>query len=634
MRKSVGRSHRQRNPLIFFAETLCFLGFATVLYTIFIPGTLPPAGLDSSQFFYFLTASAILSIAAVSAVAATMTNGSSQHFRFHRADGIVTAFALYFLGNAWVHGATGVTGRWEIALLFALYLNTRLYVSLDKKRALASILFLLLVAGLVQEIVGFRQLYGYGYSNHARFRITGTFHNPAPLGGYLAIVTGLALHQALALYRTVSRRFGILGLRSLLTAKVWTFLLSCLFLIGAFMLLPATQSRIAWLGTLAGVATVLFPYAKQPVVRWVRTHKRAAVSIGLAGIVAAGICLVGVYRMKAESANGRLLMWKTTASMIADYPLLGVGAGNFAGIYGDYQAAYFASGCASESEIHVAGSSGAAFNDYLQCTAEFGIIGLALFLAVNIQALSGYWRAGRTGFAAALIALLVFALASYPFQLLSFRIIWVLLAVGGIASFNGDSVRRQRKWQGKWQGIAVWCAASVITGTALIQVSAMRGAYERWGQLTPMYRMENFESVKDEYAALAPDLTSELQFLFEYANVLSKTGEPEASNKLLLRSVRVSSDPMLYNLLGNNYKALKEYPAAEQAYLRAYHAIPSRMYPLYLLMQLYETSGEEEKRNAMARRVVVFDEKVDSPAVREMKAEASKILQREESEPK
>ena len=50
-----------------------------------------------------------------------------------------------------------------------------------------------IATGLIEAIWGFRQLQGWAYSNHSLFRLTGSFFNPGPYSGYLAITLPVAL---------------------------------------------------------------------------------------------------------------------------------------------------------------------------------------------------------------------------------------------------------------------------------------------------------------------------------------------------------------------------------------------------------------------------------------------------------
>jgi len=82
-------------------------------------------------------------------------------------------------------------------------------------------------------------------------------------------------------------------------------------------------------------------------------------------------------------------------------------------------------------------------------------------------------------------------------------------------------------------------------------------------------------------------LSDQTPFLFEYAQCLNKAGEYAKSNQVLAQAIKISCDPMLYNIMGKNYQGLKNYQLSEQNFLLASHIVPSRIYPYYLLANLY-----------------------------------------------
>jgi O-antigen ligase len=53
------------------------------------------------------------------------------------------------------------------------------------------------------------------------------------------------------------------------------------------------------------------------------------------------LALSGLYFMKKDSADGRLLIWRCTYEMVKDKPLFGYGQGGFKANYMNYQAKYF-----------------------------------------------------------------------------------------------------------------------------------------------------------------------------------------------------------------------------------------------------------------------------------------------------
>ena len=116
------------------------------------------------------------------------------------------------------------------------------------------------------------------------------------------------------------------------------------------------------------------------------------------------------------------------------------------------------------------------------------------------------------------------------------------------------------------------------------------------------------------------------EYLFTYGKALRELGRYNDSNATLRQGTLVNCDPMFHVMMGNNYLDLGAAREAETAYRKAFSLLPDRAYPLYRLMKLYEATGEGGKARDMARRIVAFRAKVDSPAVRKMKEEAEELL--------
>lgn len=112
---------------------------------------------------------------------------------------------------------------------------------------------------------------------------------------------------------------------------------------------------------------------------------------------------------------------------ITERPFFGYGVGKFPSVYGKTQAEYFTSGKATTIEEHVAGYVEYAFNDYLQLTLEGGIVLLVLVLAWGIIVFRSGMKKREYGTCGALLAFAIFALSSYPLQILPFGILVLLL---------------------------------------------------------------------------------------------------------------------------------------------------------------------------------------------------------------
>lgn len=137
-----------------------------------------------------------------------------------------------------------------------------------------------------------------------------------------------------------------------------------------------------------------------------------------------------------------------------------------------------------------------------------------------------------------------------------------------------------------------------------------------------------YEAALEVYEPLYPLLKHKPEFLFEVAQCLSKTGRYEKANGYLERAVLLSSDPMLYYVMAKNEQCLGEYRQAEKHLLHAIDILPERIYPYYLLMNLYtEPSYFQPAKLKMAiDSVLTKKPKVESSAIKEMKEKARSML--------
>ena len=62
--------------------------------------------------------------------------------------------------------------------------------------------------------------------------------------------------------------------------------------------------------------------------------------------------------------------------------------------------------------------------------------------------------------------------------------------------------------------------------------------------------------------------------------------------------------------------------------MKASHMIPSRFYPKYLLVKLYDETGQHEKAIATAREIMNKKEKIPSTAIEEIKGEIKVLLEK------
>ena len=468
------------------------------------------------------------------------------------------------------------------------------FISLD-----SVISWVLVVLGGSEAILGLRQLYGFATSGHSMYALTGSFFNPGPYSGYLAMILPVCLYQWLVCGRRGGR----------VVAGGVMLLIFCV--------LPAGMSRSAWLA--AGVSCLCvyawhMDWTDKFRLLWQQQRQRVVMVVvgGFCVLLLAGYLL---FVLKPDSARGRLFMWKITCRAIAEKPLTGYGIHNFAAAYGNAQETYFAAGDYEPWEERVAGSPEYAFNEYLQAAVELGIPLAVCLLVVVVLCLYRGVRKGRYGICGAILSLMIFSFSSYPLQLPVF-----IVTFGGllVACLSGAD-----RWQ--WLGLAV--SVGIIGGFRLKNDLQVEQACREWMNARVLYSAGAYQSAEKEYGRLYPLLRDRASFLFEYGHGLHKQQQFGKSNRILKEALLRSCDPMILNVIGKNYQQMGDCLSAEDWFIRSTHRLPGRIYPYYLLAKLYAEPGfrQPDKFEKMKRMVLTKEPKVHSTAIRQMREEIKKI---------
>lgn len=488
-----------------------------------------------------------------------------------------------------------------VCFVCSLCLNRKQYLSFP-----SIVTWVLIVLGGIEAIWGLRQIYGLAVSNHSLYALTGSFYNPGPYSGYLAMIFPLCLHEWLNLREKTERTWVEQGKYNLALGVI--LLILCV--------LPAGMSRSAWIAAVISGVWVYGMHASWGC-KLKEIRKRYKRKVGLA-CIAGGVIIImigyALFQLKATSANGRLFMWKVSTLAIAESPVIGHGTGNFVSAYGRAQEDYFANGEYSETEELVAGSPEYAFNEYLQVAVEYGI---PFLLVVSLVIGFCLWRGsseGRTGLCGGVISVLIFALSSYPMQIPGFAVTFYFLLAA-------CAIGRSRII------LLLFLSMMVLLGTYYWK-NNQYDACKDWHRGKMLYNIGAYQSAKEDYGKLYPELVNRGAFLFEYGYSLHKLKEYDNSTRILEEAMTHSNDPMILNIIGKNYQAAGDYEKAEEYLIRATHRLPGRIYPYYLLAKLYteQEYQQPEKLKQVIEVVLTKEPKVQSTAVKEMREEVKKLL--------
>ena len=208
----------------------------------------------------------------------------------------------------------------------------------------------LLIIAVIHLFCVFAQCMGFMEPENSLYSVTGACDNPNVTAMYLVGVLPVLL--SMTRMRAVAR---------------------LLFLFLILLAIVLLRCRTAYIGLAVEIAVMLFSYGKA---RNMYFSHRWVVVIG---VLVCAFSAVKLYNMKRDSADGRLLIWKVSAQMIAERPM-GCGYGLFPKHYNLRQAEYFHEEHGTETERRNASFVYMAYDDFLEHGMEGGIIGM-LFLA-------------------------------------------------------------------------------------------------------------------------------------------------------------------------------------------------------------------------------------------------------------
>ena len=498
---------------------------------------------------------------------------------------------------------------WLGRMAFVFVVCCLLSFCLNRKNHLSFptiVTWVLIILGGMEAVWGLRQIYGLAVSNHSLYALTGSFYNPGPYSGYLAMIFPLCLYEWLNLKEKTGRTWAEQG--------KYYIALGVMLLI--LCVLPAGMSRSAWIAAAISGTWVYGMHASwgSKLKEFGRKYKKRVVLACIAGSVIIIVAGYALFQLKATSANGRLFMWKISSMAIAESPVIGHGTGNFVSAYGRAQENYFADGEFSETEELVAGSPEYAFNEYLQVAMEYGI---PFLLVVSLVIAFCLWKGsseGRIGICGGVISFLVFSFSSYPMQIPGFAVTFYLLLAA-------CAIGRSKVI------LFLFISMMALLGTYYWK-NNQYAACKDWYRSKMLYNIGAYQSAKEDYGKLYPELANRGTFLFEYGYSLHKLKEYDNSTRILEEAMAHSNDPMILNIIGKNYQALGDYEKAEEYLIRSTHRLPGRIYPYYLLVKLYAESQylQPEKLKYAVEIVLTKEPKVQSTAVREMREEVKKLL--------
>lgn len=504
----------------------------------------------------------------------------------------------------------------QALLILSLYYAVRLLYSLVEyaKYILPAVLIITLAA---QLYIAYSQLFGNAASNHALFAFTGSFENPGPFSGFVAMLLPLATVVAFS-----KERFSG-SVNSLKWGETVVKFGALVVVVAALAIVAGGGSRGALIATVVGGIVLYWKRSFITSIReWYSCHKVLGISLFVAGVALFVLAAYLLFMVKADSAMGRVVLWICSIKTILQNPFWGAGLGRFTACYGEVQSEFLSGRGFTDVFVRVADVPQFAFNELLHFGIEGGVVAMLLLAGIVVCAIYGALRSGKyiaKVYGSALVVLTLFSMVSYPLHVLPFLTIAVLLLAATVSEYE--------------QGTGRYYDRAMI-GIVLLVCSFLvwRNPYYKeeriveWSRERHYYNMDIFRTTVDNYGMLLPDFRDNYAFLFEYGRALAQTEQYALSDSILTLGLQYSKDPMFLNLLGKNAVARGNFNSAEQYFKQSVTLLPNRHYPLYLLFDMYLQKGDTLNARIWGERVLNQPPKVNSKFIQEKQSEVRSRL--------
>lgn len=452
--------------------------------------------------------------------------------------------------------------------------------------------------------IGFYQVIKYLKNDNSPFIITGPFDNPGIFGGFISVVICILIPSYKTLFK--SKYIHLIYELSIFTSIIF---------------LSFSTSRTAVMSLI--ISMLVYNCRKQEIKVKFKKYFPFLFLFSLTIVICA-------YYWKKPSADGRFFINRISFRIIKNNFSHGVGLGNFAGAFGQEQSIFFKEQLSEigrnfgfsvkklKKYINVAGCPDNAFNEYLNIGVEYGVPIMIIFIMIIITGIYNSYKKNNH-WCYGLISSSIFSLFSYPLHIWQFQ---VLLPVIIISCF-----RDSKPLCFAPPFLRITFLLFILSFFSFIIPSNMQycKANKIWKDKQKWYEYEYYDYVVEDYELLFPYLKRNKQFLFEYGRSLNKTENYEKSDSILSLGTLISSDPMFWNVMGNNSLALGKYREAEERYMHAFYMVPNRLYPLTLLAKLYHTEKDTVRFLEMAEIVETFVPKIESYNTELLRSEIKEI---------
>lgn len=461
----------------------------------------------------------------------------------------------------WIQPKTYLILILSLVLLFTCVVSRNGFRNLFESLRSRSFFYCIALVSLITSLHGFLQYIGLISSFNEVYTITGTFENPA----------GFATVQAAMFPFVFSRCFDKTSGRF---HKCFSFVVSVLCLFSVVL----SESRMGFLAICAAIL-VFFAFTDS-VVLFFKKHRWVWIPTA---IIIVSLFIV-LYYIKKDSADGRLFIWMRCIDMIKERPLFGYGTYGFQSNYMAAQADFFR-GNPDSPFVMLADSVTKPFNEYIELTVNYGLVGLTMAVALLVLILLRLFKSDKDTKVLGLsfvVSVFVMCQFSYPFM---YDVLWVLCFMAIVPAFikNGKEFEMSRF-------VRVVASLLLIGGI----VSSFRAMYYdmKWTEMYKRTELGYVNRMMPYYAEMKHIMKNNPLFIYNYAAELNKAQRFEESLEVLDICSKSWNDYHVQILYSDIYAKKGDMDRALMACDQAYNMVPCRFDPLYRKMLIYGYSND------------------------------------------
>ena len=471
---------------------------------------------------------------------------------------------------------------WQVGILSIVYLLTK---RLEKRFILVGIT----LWSTIESLLAILQKLGCLSSGHPIFEVTGSFGNPGPLGGLLAI--GL-LVNAVFWYDGIKRKS--------YRCSIAYAMFSLLVVVGLWL----SQSRAGWMAVWTGGFFLLC------ISMYRRMYRKRFYLCLFSLFIFFLLFFAWAYLLKKNSADGRLLIWLNTWHMVLDNPLCGLGTGGWLSNYMHYQAEYFMQHPDS-SYLMLADNVAYPYNEYLLLLAEHGFIGL-LCLLFFLGAILLHKDNGKLE-KALLLSFMTFAFFSYPSSVFALQILFVVM----LGMMKSRPICQCTHYV-RVIRITIGLLLVLLIFLSIHSAYIYRRVY---GNIQTLIEGKNVDTSLRLLDGLLPYFRYNSKLMYFYSIACVERQLVEKKLPILQETSRLIPTSELFCDIGDAWKERGNFSKSEFCYMKAMNMVPSRLTPKYKLFHLYKSYGMRGEALFLKNKILEIPLKKESTKELRIKGE-------------